>query len=87
MTQSRDFDDESVLCFMDVYNEDFNTKVGVCLGDEGGPVLSIGFGHSYLVGVISFYSSFVEPSNCMGWHPQGAANVGLVYEWIKQHLV
>ncbi len=84
MTQSRDF--ESLLCFKDVYNEDFNTKVGVCLGDEGGPVLSQGFGHTYLVGVISFYNTYLSPTTCMGWQPQGAANVGLLYEWIKPYL-
>ena len=87
MTNTRDFDDEvSVLCFMDVYNENFNTKTSVCLGDEGGPVLLQGFGHTYLVGVISFYSSYVSPSNCMGWYPQGAANVGALYEWIRQNM-
>lgn len=82
MTNSQNYNDESVLCFADVYNK----QVGVCTGDQGGPIVQSAFSQTTLVGVTSwFYTQFI-PNDCLTTAPQAAANVGYLYDWINSNM-
>ena len=68
MTSTNYYDDESVMCYMDVWNE----KVTICEGDLGGPVINTR-GGIIQVGVASWFWTNFEGLNCLSNQPQAAS--------------
>ena len=81
MTKTEYYDSDSVMCFMDVWNE----KVGVCMGDIGGPVVNTRGGFIQ-VGIASWVFTNFEGRNCLVNEPQAASSIGFLYPWIQENM-